>query len=134
MSQRVECYAVDVKTEDEGSIFVRLSDGARFTRSTLPPGAMWEADWIGDDYRVNGSGPVIVVVLPNGHEWMPGSRSSNCSRRGQDHGCWCVHGEIPLLTVDKNPEPGRSTCVAGAGSIQSGDWHGFLRNGVLVPV
>lgn len=93
---------------------------------------------MGDSYRINGSGPVIVVLLPNGGEWMPGSRSSNCTRREEDHDCWCVHGEAPELTVDKVPEPGRSTCEAGAGSISNGsganNWHGFLRAGVLEPV
>lgn len=106
------------------------------SHADLPPGAMWEADWMGEQYRVNGDGPVLVVVLPNGGEWMPGSRSSNCTRRDEDHDCWCVHGEAPNLHVDKTPEPGRSTCLAGGGSIASGSghrrWHGFLHNGELV--
>jgi hypothetical protein len=32
------------------------------------------------------------------------------------------------LTVDKNGD----TCAAGAGSILTPAWHGFLRNGELV--
>jgi hypothetical protein len=39
------------------------------------------------------------------------------------------HGEAPNITVDKNGV----TCGAGAGSIQCGSYHGFLRNGELVP-
>ena len=109
-----------------------------WSHAELPPGAMWEAPWMGDHYRVNGDGPVLVVKLPNGGEWLPGSGANNCTRRGEDHDCWCVHGEAPVLTADKTPEPGRSTCEAGAGSIGSGEqgtdryWHGFLRDGKLV--
>ena len=105
----------------------------------LPPGAMWEAPWMGDAFRINGTGPILVVRLPNGHDWMPGSVSSNCPyARSQmiDHDCWCVHGEPPNLHVDKTPEPGRQTCTAGGGSIGSGKdgnyWHGFLYHGELV--
>lgn len=105
----------------------------------LPPGAIWEAPWMGGRYRVNGSGPVLVVRLPGGHDWMPGSQASNCPHgrafggaEPHDHDCWCVHGEAPLLTVDKTPEPGRESCIAGGGSIQMGSWHGFLRDGKLV--
>lgn len=110
-------------------------DGREHEIQHLPPGAIYDAAWMGDWGRVNGSGPRWAVVLPNGQVWHPGMESSNCTRKGEDHDCWCVHGEAPILTVDKNPEPGRSTCAAGAGSIASGEgekhWHGFLRNGVL---
>jgi hypothetical protein len=65
--------------------------------------------------------------------------ASNCDRKGEDHDCWCVHGEAPNLTINKTPAPGRSTCSAGAGSIwskqgQSDEWHGFVTNGELVQV
>lgn len=43
------------------------------------------------------------------------------------HKCWCRHGEAPNFTVDKNGV----TCIAGAGSIQIGNYHGFLQNGFL---
>jgi hypothetical protein len=126
-------------TDGEGG-FTNIETGKKLTRAELKPGAIWDASWFGDQYRVNGTGPVIVVLLPNGHEWMPGSRARNCGRKDEpygEHDCWCVHGEPPILTVDKNPEPGRTTCTAGAGSIGSGEgtdnyWHGFLRDGYLV--
>ncbi len=131
------CFMVDLI--EAGEFAVRPDNGQRMTRAELPPGAMWEAPWMGDAYRINGSGPVLVVVLPDGREWMPGSVAANCTRRGEDHDCWCVHGDAPMITVDKNPEPGRTTCNAGAGSIgpskMSGhDWHGFLQQGRLVGV
>lgn len=99
------------------------------------PGAMWDAEWY---TRKGPDGRCLVVILPNGHHWTIDSQSSNCTRPGEDHDCWCRHGEPPNLTVDKNPEPGRSTCKAGGGSIASGThgepdyWHGFLRGGLLV--
>ena len=45
------------------------------------------------------------------------------------HRCWVRHGrpEDGTLHVDKNGQ----TCAAGAGSIQTHNWHGFLHNGVL---
>lgn len=99
------------------------------------PGAMWNASWMSP----KPDGRYLVVILPNGHEWSIDSRASNCTRNGEDHDCWCRHGDPPNLTVDKNPEPGRSTCQAGGGSIWSmqgreGDWHGFLRGGRLEQV
>jgi hypothetical protein len=57
---------------------------------------------------------------------------SNCTDREDalkgGHKCWVRHGDAPLITVDKNGK----TCGAGGGSILSGSYHGFLRNGELV--
>lgn len=114
-------------------VIYRAEDGREMTLEDAEPGAMWDAFWLpwkGHDGRA------LNVQLPNGRTWQIDSQASNCTRRGEDHDCWCRHGEPPNLTVDKNPEPGRSTCEAGAGSIASGEgenhWHGFLRNGELV--
>lgn len=71
----------------------------------------------------------LIVVLPNGCEWDIDSRASNCTREeDRAHRCWVRHGEPPHIHVDKNGD----TCSAGAGSIISVDWHGFLHNGELV--
>jgi hypothetical protein len=57
-------------------------------------------------------------------------QASNCTLPGdKKHHCWIRHGEVPNLTVDK----AGVTCAAGAGSIQAGDYHGFLRNGEFEP-
>jgi hypothetical protein len=107
--------------------------------SSFPPGAMWNASWMTDWYP-RPDGRCIVVRLPNGHDWNIDGQASNCDRaEDKNHDCWCRHGEPPDLTVDKNPEPGRSTCTAGGGSIwaNQGDpneWHGFLQRGWLVVV
>lgn len=75
------------------------------------------------------SGPHLIVVTPGG-PWNVSSRASNCGLPWDyDHDCWIAHGAVPRITVDK---AGR-TCSAGAGSIQIGDFHGFLQDGRLHP-
>ncbi len=89
------------------------------------PGAMWYADW----YHTLWPGPdghTLVVKTPGG-DWIVDSEASNCTRKGESHHCWIRHGVPPIITVDKDGD----TCAAGAGSIQAGAYHGFLRNGVL---
>lgn len=133
----MKCFLVE-RVEVDGGLEWREVDGQRRWSylKDVPAGAVWEANWMGDSFRVNGDGPVLVVKLPDGRDWMPGSRAANCTRPDEDHDCWCVHGEPPDLTVDKIPVPGRSTCNAGAGSIGPAGggpgWHGFLRSGQLV--
>lgn len=91
------------------------------------PGAMYDAHWYPEDMQ-GADGLVLMVILPDGHAWCVDGQASNCTRPGdKTHRCWCRHGTVPLITVDKNGE----TCAAGAGSIQTEKWHGFLRNGVL---
>jgi hypothetical protein len=72
-----------------------------------------------------------MVRCPDGHDWCVDSEASNCTRKNEEHHCWVRHGYPPEcnVTVDKN-DP--NTCHAGAGSIQTPGWHGFLRDGILV--
>ena len=96
----------------------------------LPPGACYDAHWY-HDWRTGPDGRSLVVVLPNGHPWFIDNEASNCTMKGETvHRCWCRHGkpEDGTLHVDKDG----NTCKAGGGSIQSGDYHGFLHNGALV--
>lgn len=104
------------------------------TKSGSPePGDMYFMKYHEADERChwgweNCSGLHLIVILPNGREWDVDGRASNCTmKEGKIHRCWCRHGEPPNITVDKNG----ITCAAGAGSILSGDYHGFLRNGEL---
>lgn len=93
----------------------------------LPVGALYDAFWM-HEWRTGPDGRSLTCVLPNGHHWHIDSRANNCGRPDDDeHRCWVRHGEPPAIHVDKNG----NTCPAGAGSIQSGDWHGFLHHGVL---
>lgn len=79
----------------------------------------------------NCDGNHLMAILPNGYEWDIDGRASNCTKKDdKTHRCWCRHGEPPIITVDKNGD----TCSAGAGSILSGNYHGFLRNGEFTGV
>lgn len=105
---------------------------------TFGPGAMYFATWYrhGDNSGLYGwdwdnlLSPPLLVVTPSGREWNIDSRASNCTMTNdRQHRCWVRHGDPPNVTVDKNGV----TCGAGAGSIVSGDYHGFLRNGEFTP-
>jgi hypothetical protein len=91
------------------------------------PGACWDATWM--PFSRGPDGICLVVRCPNGHDWMVDSEASNCTRKGEPHQCWVRHGDPRecKITVDKNGD----TCSAGAGSIQAGDYHGFLQAGIL---
>lgn len=108
--------------------YQRVDNGEVMTLRTAPPGAMWDAEWFHDYAWCAGpDGRSMMVVLPNGNHWLIDGPANNCTRPNEPHKCWIRHGEPPKLTVDKNGD----TCSAGAGSIQSGNYHGFLQNGVL---
>lgn len=90
------------------------------------PGAIWRAEWY-ESFWHGADGKCYVCKTPGG-EWIIDGRASNCGLPDDDiHKCWVRHGEAPNFTVDKNG----NTCVAGAGSIQQGGYHGFLREGFL---
>lgn len=131
-------FAVDDEWQLNQRPIYRRADGWGWQMEELPAGAVWEAWWTGDWAGINGTPLVLMIKLPTGQDFMPGMEATNCTRPGEDHDCWCVHGEGANLTIDKNPEPGRSTCAAGAGSIvshggQPDEWHGFVTAGQLVP-
>lgn len=107
----------------------------------LEPGCLYYADWYhwkasGDQPEggcvhgwTNCDGRHLMAILPNGYEWDIDGRASNCGLRQDNlHRCWVRTGTPPLITVGKGPGP---TCPAGGGSIQAGDYHGFLRDGVF---
>lgn len=94
------------------------------------PGACWDAWWMPSAIR-NADGMYLMVRCPDGHDWSVDSRASNCTMpNDNEHRCWIRHGDPRecRVTVDKNGD----TCAAGAGSIATPNWHGFLRDGVLV--
>ena len=99
------------------------------------PGALWFCDWMlaeGSDLFRGPDGHSLCARLPNGHDWQVDGIAANCTQpQDHKHKCWVRHGDPrqpETLTVDKNG----NTCAAGAGSIQSGSYHGFLRNGCFV--
>jgi hypothetical protein len=120
--------------EDEYSsgshrLYIRSDNNEETTIGDAGPGAMWFADWMGS-YNGMGIGPdghSLMVRTPGG-DWCVDSRASNCTMpEDNEHRCWIRTGEPPIITVGKNG----FTCAAGAGSILCGNYHGFLRNGVL---
>jgi hypothetical protein len=92
------------------------------------PGASWDAWWMPDFWR-GPDGIALMVRCPDGHDWHVDSEARNCTRKGEPHQCWVRHGDPRQcrVTVDKAGD----TCSAGGGSIDTGTWHGFLRDGVL---
>jgi hypothetical protein len=93
----------------------------------LEPGAMFWSYWPPEDWDWdNQKGPSLHVICPNGVEWNIDGRANNCTMKDdRKHRCWIRTGEPPFITVGKNG----FTCNAGAGSIQAGDYHGYLVNG-----
>lgn len=103
-------------------------DGREFSIRNAPPGAMWYADWMGENY-FGPDGHCLVVRCPDGRDWMIDGPASNCTDKqdvgpfGKAHRCWVRHGTPPLIVVDKKGK----TCKAGAGSIDTKHkYHGFL--------
>jgi hypothetical protein len=114
---------------DHDRFYRRTDNGELITLRNAPPGACWDASWY-HDWRVGPDGRSLVVICPDGHQWFIDNRCSNCTLPNDDvHRCWVRHGkpEDGTLHVDKNGV----TCAAGAGSIQTGKWHGFLHHGEL---
>lgn len=109
-------------------IYVRQGTGEELGLREARVGDMWDASWYPDSWK-GPDGRSLICMVPTNHHWHIDGRASNCTMPEDSvHRCWVRHGEPPNLTVDKNGV----TCAAGAGSIQTADWHGFLRDGFLV--
>lgn len=127
-----QCGAAFGEADDRLVDYNRLycvDDGREFILSEAPIGACWDCDWY-HDYRTGPDGRSLVVRCPDGHDWFIDGRAKNCGSPSDDvHRCWVRHGrpEDGTLHVDKNG----NTCSAGAGSIDTGKWHGFLHHGHL---
>lgn len=139
------------KPQDEWQLFTqslwkRADTGEILTLRDAPVGGIYDAYWWPDKT----DGQHLICIVPEHHEWVIDSRANNCDspckhcntpykdHKDKDHNyedarpehrCWVRHGVAPNLDVDK----AGVTCNAGAGSIQTSSWHGFLRQGFLVP-
>jgi hypothetical protein len=108
-------------------LYRRGDTGALVTLRDAPDGAMWDAAWLPPAWR-GPDGRSLVVKCPGGGEWTIDGRASNCAMPADtEHRCWVRHGDPPAITVGKDG----LTCAAGGGSIQVGDYHGFLRDGAF---
>jgi hypothetical protein len=114
-------------------VYLRSDTGERTTIRSAPDGALWYADWFTVDRWKGPDGRTLVAKCPGGHDWIIDSVASNCTLPDDvTHRCWMRHGTPPQISVDKHPEPPFDhTCAAGAGSIQAGDYHGFITNGAF---
>lgn len=113
-------------------IYTRGDNGDFTTLRKAPPGAMWDAYWMAEraDWWWTGpDGMSLHVRCPDGHDWCIDSLCSNCTRPNEPHKCWVRHGIPPEITVGKGRDG--ESCAAGAGSIQTPTWHGWLKGGVL---
>lgn len=111
------------------SLYQRTDTQEETTIRNAPVGAMWDAWWMNDFCQPQGKHN-LAVKTPGG-DWMIDSQASNCTmkddRMQEHHHCWVRTGEPPDVTAGKDGV----TCGAGAGSIQCGSYHGFLRGGWL---
>jgi hypothetical protein len=103
--------------------------GEIFSIRDAPAGAIWRVPWYEDIKDMCGTDGKSYICMTPGGQWCIDSRAKNCGLpNDSNHKCWVRHGEAPVFTVDKRGV----TCNAGAGSIQAGNYHGFLINGFLV--
>jgi hypothetical protein len=111
-------------------VYRRADTGEEMTLHDAPAGGMWY-DPHADIFQVPQSEHSLMVKTPGG-DWNVDGQSNNCTmpedHRQEKHHCWIRHGQPPDVTVSKEGGP---TCQAGAGSIQCGEYHGFLRAGYL---
>lgn len=134
-------------------LYRRSDTGELTTLRAAPVGSMWRATWMESPGKRHWStwmdkDAVWVCRLPHDHDWIIGMRAANCDspckscgkpyhahkddrshsyEDSRPHKCWVAHGEPPYMHVDKNGV----TCGAGAGSIATPKWHGFLHHGKL---
>ena len=120
----------------KGRVWHRSDTGERVDNlNDFGPGAMWYCTWYCRDDGIFHWGmgfqpePPLSVRTPGG-DWLIDGRASNCTLPDDTiHRCWPRTGEAPHITVSKSLG---NTCSAGGGSIISGDYHGFLRDGYLI--
>lgn len=126
-------FTADDQWQMFGDTIMRANDGREWPMRMLPTGAMWYPSWMQDPERsIHSPGPdgkVLQVICPDGTPWVIDSRANNCDRKDDDeHKCWVRHGVPPNVSVGKDG----NTCGAGAGSILTHNYHGYLRNGSFV--
>lgn len=93
----------------------------------MPAGACYDMESRG--YRKGPDGRALVVWLPDGMSWAIDSRANNCKREENYSGfCWVRTGKPEDGTLDVRS----CGCGAGAGSIRTSKYHGFLHRGFLV--
>lgn len=82
----------------------------------------------------NCDGRHLCCLVPDGHRyhiWNIDGRARNCTMKDDRlHRCWVRHGD-PSIPGQLHVDKAGLTCAAGAGSILTSTWHGFLHHGEL---
>jgi len=126
----------DCDSTSVGPVY-RLPDGREFASQDLPPGSLYEPclsleKETADFYPKGPDGLTVYAVCPDGTHWCIDGRANNCTLPNDDvHRCWVRTGDARAGNLDVG-KVGGPTCAAGAGSIQTGAWHGFLHQGYFV--
>lgn len=98
-------------------LYRRIDTGGVLTWDTAPAGAIREASWWPD---TGADGKGWCVRLPDGSDWLTEGKANNCGCPDEPaHRCWTRSGTSPRLTVSP--------------SIATSRWHGYLKDGCLVP-
>lgn len=95
-------------------LYRRADNGELVTSEDAPPGALWDAWWLPDNYR-GADGIALMAKTPGGDWTVDGKASNSEAPRG-----WTRTGD------PRNP-PSLSVTP----SIIAGSYHGFLTAGVL---
>jgi len=99
-------------------LFRRSDTGEEITLRDAPVGAIWRAEWLeGLTGHGGPDGKVYYCRLPGRHDWCIDGPAENAA---QDKPGWQRTGEAPRFTVTP--------------SVFPPGWHGYLRDGELVPV
>lgn len=113
------------------ALYRRTDTGEVMSWPQLPVGAVRSLSWLEGRAEYTGPDGRSLECKTPGGDWIIDSRAKNCTMpEDTAHKCWVRHGrpEDGTLHVDKNG----LTCAAGAGSIATKTWHGFLHNGELI--
>lgn len=110
-------------------VYRRTDTNEELLTRDAPPGAMWDAWWMPERWR-GPDGRSLIVICPDRAEWSIDGPAKNCTTPDDlEHRCWLRTGDVPKVTVGKSGPPGWHTCSAGAGSIATPGYHGFLIDG-----
>lgn len=107
----------DIKQVFVEEIYSRSDTGEEVTLREAPPGAMWDAWWMGNDSR-GPDGKALCVKLPDGLDWLVDGPAYSDGHITNPHG-WTRQGTPPSITASP--------------SILTKNYHGHLINGELIP-
>lgn len=113
-------FTPDDRWQRNDARIFRLPDGAEFHfwgsfGRFAPPGTMIRADWYDEFSDHPGHIESWLIALPDGGEWITSQRASG-------GGYWTVTGTPPKITASPSVFHNAPT-----------GWHGFVRDGELVP-